>query len=281
MINGVALSFSDVIQLKKPEDERSEHNPKPLLPADRLKHRTANDVVELSLLGKKALLSKPQSFDAKALAEELWAKSDLSKLSDSSQTDAPFHSMERLSQAMEELSQAMDGYLGLDEEYSRTKLAVRQFDRLRRTQDYIDKLENVTPVPAVELSADEAEEIKAKIKAYGTWNESSTEDFVQFYEHKQYTFKVDGRVFVQDEAVPTSMEEKQSWLHDLTSLLEDMKEVTGGKSEEYWTTRASDYEATLKGQTDNLNKAVARVNELRKQGIGSGYTSGQLHDATV
>lgn len=279
MVDAVSSPLTEVLQVKKNASKFSERNVKPLASTAALKNETAKDIVELSLLGKKALENNAQFNGTRTSLESLGAISDPSPLRGMLENDSATKMMDEFSRAMSDFSQAMEQDSAFDESYIEALMALTQFEPLSNIREFAERVKATDPKPAIELSEDEAQKIIDLIESNGTKIDFGNGDFIQLHEHKQYTFKVDGRVFVQDEGVPTSAEEKQSWLKDLESQIADMEAKVQGKSKEYWATIVSEKETAINDQKNSLDKAVAKLNEFREKDFGS--EPGQVRDVTI
>ncbi|MTI42741.1 hypothetical protein JM93_00943 [Roseibium hamelinense] len=146
----------------------------------------------------------------------------------------------------------------------RTEEALKAFEEL------YDRIEKTEPVAARVLDTEEAEEARRRFEGVEP-NIQSENGLVAFIsEGLRYNFEPDGQVTVNAQGVPTSEQQKQSWLE---SLRETLKGSDDGLREGERKTLA---EQASQKATD----AVARMGAL-ENAYGIGGFSGSITDTTA
>jgi hypothetical protein len=147
------------------------------------------------------------------------------------------------------------------------QVEVQFMDKL---QGEIDRVGQTEPVPPTELSSEEADTVRKLLEAEGR-GVSFGEDgvFMALLDNKMYTFTRDGKATVHENGVPTSEDEKQSWLSSLQHDLDKHREATGWLSNEQINQNVKD-----------AQEAADRAFEKLKRFAVSGE-SGMIYDEKI
>jgi hypothetical protein len=160
--------------------------------------------------------------------------------------------MEATKVAFEARIAALEANLSLES----AQFSLGAVDQRNSMRERVSYLEQVEPVPATELSSQEADTVRKLLEADGrgvSFGEDGT--FMALLDDKMYTFSRDGKATVHENGVPTSEDERQSWLADSRKILATLEQATRGLSR-------SELQKNLDAASSASEEAQARADRL-------------------
>lgn len=234
--------------------------------------RLDNAQIDAKSLTSKAIdlsVDKPQE-NLVIISPELRELSEKASV-ESDQITLRFDKIKEVFALMHEHAEAWSAAMNYTSEKSmaHSVLVRDEFDNF--WADYYQKFVNTEPVAPVRLNEEQVSWITKELSKQGTTIRTGTETNIAYFEDQMFTFEPDGSVYVQDQGVPTSEEDRLLGVKRLQKLLSEIEENKQGKSLDYWREIKTSSAAKVDEYMERA-KHLAEVIDTRRKDLTSSQT---------